>query len=312
MSRQKAKMEFRYYQMPADSPVLALLGQKWVQNYGRDIDYLHFHNYLEIGYCYAGKGSMILGEDEVRFSGREYTVLPKNYPHTTNSDSGDVSKWEYLFIDVEGFLGEVFQNSPKKAELITQRVYARPIIQKSKENPIVADAILRIMNIMRNPGDFYMEEVKSNLMILLVNLARMNREEEMIPVEREKVGRITDIVSQALDSITLHYTEQIKVEDLAKWCHLSETHFRRVFTEQMKMSPMEYLNLVRIQAACDYLKTTDEQISDIATKCGFFSLSTFNRNFKELTGFSPHEWRKRPENYEQQLLKFRIHAEEGW
>ena len=49
--RRKPKMEFRYYQMSAGSPILALLGQKWVQNYGNDVDYLHFHNYLEIGYC---------------------------------------------------------------------------------------------------------------------------------------------------------------------------------------------------------------------------------------------------------------------
>ena len=35
--RKKPKMEFRYYQMPAGSPILALLGQKWVQNYGNDV-----------------------------------------------------------------------------------------------------------------------------------------------------------------------------------------------------------------------------------------------------------------------------------
>ena len=40
--RKKPKMEFRYYQMPAGSPILALLGQKWVQNYGNDVDYLLF------------------------------------------------------------------------------------------------------------------------------------------------------------------------------------------------------------------------------------------------------------------------------
>ena len=39
-------MEYRYYEIPAGSPVLALLGDKWVQNYGREIDYLHFHNHL--------------------------------------------------------------------------------------------------------------------------------------------------------------------------------------------------------------------------------------------------------------------------
>ena len=41
-------MEYRYYEIPAGSPVLALLGDKWVQNYGREIDYLHFHNHLEV------------------------------------------------------------------------------------------------------------------------------------------------------------------------------------------------------------------------------------------------------------------------
>ena len=121
--RKKPKMEFRYYQMPAGSPILALLGQKWVQNYGNDVDYLHFHNYLEIGFCYEGDGFMAFGEAKMRFSGREFTVIPPNYAHTTNSDLGTVSKWEYLFIDVEGFMKK-FLNNPVKAEKMIQRIYS--------------------------------------------------------------------------------------------------------------------------------------------------------------------------------------------
>ena len=108
--RKKPKMEFRYYQMPAGSPILALLGQKWVQNYGNDVGYLHFHNYMEIGFCYEGDGFMAFGEAEMRFSGREFTVIPPNYAHTTNSDLGTVSKWEYLFIDVEGFMYHIYSS----------------------------------------------------------------------------------------------------------------------------------------------------------------------------------------------------------
>lgn len=48
------------------------------------------------------------------------------------------------------------------------------------------------------------------------------------------------------------------------------------------------------------------------TKCGFTTNSTFNRNFKQLMGVTPLEWRKRPESYEQQLLRFDIHSEKGW
>lgn len=94
--KKKSKIEFRYYRMPEDIPFLALLGEKWVQYYGRDVDYLHFHNYLEIGYCYSGTGTLVLGEENYRFTGNQFSVIPKNYPHTTDSDSDTVSKWEYI------------------------------------------------------------------------------------------------------------------------------------------------------------------------------------------------------------------------
>ena len=132
--RKKPKMEFRYYQMPAGSPILALLGQKWRQNYGRGVDYLHFHNYLEIGFCYEGAGAFDSGRGYGAFSMEEsLSVLPPNYPHTTNSDPGDLSQWEYLFIDVEGFLRK-FLDNPVKAEKMIQRIYSKPLfLERSRQ-----------------------------------------------------------------------------------------------------------------------------------------------------------------------------------
>lgn len=107
--KKKSKIEFRYYRMPEEAPFLALLGEKWVQHYGKDVDYLHFHNYLEIGYCYNGTGNLVLGEKTYRFSGDQFSVIPKNYPHTTDSDPDTISKWEYLFIDVDMVLDYFYQ-----------------------------------------------------------------------------------------------------------------------------------------------------------------------------------------------------------
>lgn len=51
MSRKKKpRMEYRYYEVPEKCPVLVLQGEKWLQNYGYQIDYLHFHNLMEIGF----------------------------------------------------------------------------------------------------------------------------------------------------------------------------------------------------------------------------------------------------------------------
>lgn len=110
MSKKRKKTaEFRYYRIPDNQTMMALLGEKWRQTYGRDIDYLHFHNYLEIGYCYEGRGTIVLGEDEYPFrGGGEFTAIPRNYLHTTNSELGNVSYWEYLFVDVEKLLKKWF------------------------------------------------------------------------------------------------------------------------------------------------------------------------------------------------------------
>ncbi len=313
--KKKPKMEFRYYKMPDGSPILALLGNKWTQSYGRDIDYLHFHNYMEIGYCFKGQGDMTLGEQDFKFHQEQFTVIPKNYPHTTNSTPGTVSQWEYLFIDMEGFLREFYQGggNPKKTERMIQRINSRAMLKNAGEAPEIARLIREILDIMRETKEFYIEEAKGILMALLIHIVRENKEEEPEYEEKQEMeGKMNISVSRALDYITLHYMEPLKVRELADWCHMSETHFRRVFSAYMKMSPLEYINLVRVRTACEYLKKTDVAISDIAHKCGFTTLSTFNRNFRQVTGAAPYEWRKRPENYEQQLFKFSIHSEAGW
>ncbi len=246
--------------MPAGSPILALLGQKWVQNYGNDVDYLHFHNYLEIGFCYEGDGVMAFGEAKMRFSGREFTVIPPNYAHTTNSDLGTVSKWEYLFIDVEGFMKK-FLNNPVKAEKMIQRIYSKALFLKENESPSIAAKILKIMNIMREGEEFYIEESSGVLAALLVEIARLNRVSPEDRVE-EETGKLTNMITRVLDFVSYHYMEDIRIEDLAKICHISETHFRRVFTSHMKVSPLEYINSVRIHTACEFLQKTDIPVAD--------------------------------------------------
>ena len=167
------------------------------------------------------------------------------------------------------------------------------------------------MDIMRDGEEFFLEEAKGVLAALLVEIARLNRDSGEDKVA-ENAGKLTNMITRVLDYVSYHYMEDIKVEDLANICHISETHFRRVFTSYMKMSPLEYINTVRVYTACELLETTDAPVADVAHKCGFTTNSTFNRNFKQLMGVTPLEWRKRPESYEQQLLRFDIHSEKGW
>ncbi len=310
--KKKPKMEFRYYRMPQEIPILALLGQKWKRPYGSDTNILHFHNYLEIGYCFSGEGVVTLGENSYPFKEGSFTIIPKNYPHTTDSTPDTESHWEYLFIDSDKLLKGMYKDNSNRIEYLLYKINFQAMLRTTEESPKLSGLIRALLNIMRTTDEFYIEEAKACAGELLVNIAR----EAKVGRDARKLTRLDDKmalpIASALDYITLHYMEPIKVGDLANWCHTSETQFRRVFSAYMNMGPLEYINLVRVQTACDYLKRTDDSIADIANKCGFPTPSTFNRNFKMIIGISPNEWRKRPENFEQQLLKFSIHPEEGW
>lgn len=307
--KKKPKMEYRYYEMPTDSPVLALLGEKWIQNYGRNIDYLHFHNHLEIGFCYSGKGILTLEDEDRIFTGGMFSVIPKNFPHTTNSDGETLSSWEYLFIDADTFLAEFYHDNPIMADRMIRRVNRKVHFCKVTEMPEMVELIHQIMEIMRNRRELYLEEAKGIVLALLVEIARWNKVEG--EAEGKPVGN-SSLISPALDYISEFPDRQIRIEELAQMCHISETHFRRSFSECMNMTPVEYINWVRIKTACDELKKTNDSIGDIAVRTGFTTLSTFNRNFQKVMGISPHEWRKNPEHYERKLLNYDIKTQEGW
>lgn len=81
MKQEKEKIEFRYYELPKDLPILALLGEEWELPYGTDL--VHFHNHLEIGYCYYGEGVMCYGEMRTAYDKGTLTVISEKLsaPH---------------------------------------------------------------------------------------------------------------------------------------------------------------------------------------------------------------------------------------
>lgn len=78
--------------------------------------------------------------------------------------------------------------------------------------------------------------------------------------------------------------------DLARECNISEIYFRKIFTEEYKLSPKQYLIEVRINKAKQLLTDGFLKINAIASQCGFTNQYHFSRIFKEKTGFTPTEY----------------------
>lgn len=102
---------------------------------------------------------------------------------------------------------------------------------------------------------------------------------------------------QALDAVLGHvldhYSERIDVPELAAMVDLSVSQFDRRFKSLFRMTPREYIQRVRIDAAIHLLVTTSQNVTDIAQACGFYDQSSFGKQFRKRTGMTPVEYRRR-------------------
>ena len=104
--------------------------------------------------------------------------------------------------------------------------------------------------------------------------------------------RYQDITSQAIAYMKQHLSRKIGLEEIASHCATSVSHFCLLFRRSTSHTPVEYLNNLRIQQACQLLDLTTLKISEIAEQLGFSDPFYFSRVFKKSIGQSPKEYRK--------------------
>lgn len=93
--------------------------------------------------------------------------------------------------------------------------------------------------------------------------------------------------------INSNILQKITVSELAKKYFMGETAFRKAFKTEFGMSPVKYINTIKISKACDMLKHSDMEICKISDILGFFDPAYFSKTFKKYTGLSPAEYKKR-------------------
>jgi AraC-like DNA-binding protein len=82
------------------------------------------------------------------------------------------------------------------------------------------------------------------------------------------------------------------LSSLAKVAGLSPSHFRRLFRRSYGDSPIQLLIRQRVHNACGPLESSDLTITEVAYQCGFKDGNYFSRQFKQVMGTSPAEYRR--------------------
>lgn len=116
-------------------------------------------------------------------------------------------------------------------------------------------------------------------------------------VNQYTASRDSNPIATKIQQITAylhaHYDQQTDLDSISKQFSISRYYLAHQFKQVTGFTFTNYIQLIRVRRAQEMLITTDLRVIDIFDRCGFGSLSQFNRVFLENCGTSPLNYRKR-------------------
>lgn len=107
------------------------------------------------------------------------------------------------------------------------------------------------------------------------------------------VSQKESIAGQAAFLMEREFETLSGIDEIAKRLQLSPEHLSRSFRSEWGMTPIHYLNRLRIQSAMNDLLGCADTIDDIAVKNGFANGNYFSKVFRRYTGMTPGEYRRK-------------------
>lgn len=119
-----------------------------------------------------------------------------------------------------------------------------------------------------------------------------NKVVEQTQLTLTKASSQLTTIYQIINYINDHYTESCTLKQIADSIGYDYVYLSKLFQKTINLSYTKYLNSFRISKARELLKNTSLPVTDIAFKVGYENLRTLNRNFKDVTGSTPAQYRK--------------------
>ena len=264
----------------------------------------HTHSAYEFLYIVGGEGSIWSRGIECKLVAGDILVIepyiehegiahPEN-PFELFSIGYDLNR-DSMQADPAVFgVDQVFR---KLYEIYTNKTQL-PVI---KGNYQIGDMLFKLMDEINDSQLCREEIIRTYLTEILILLIR--KVAEVLDTRNVNLNGKESVI-EAKDFIGSHFHEPLALERIAKHVCLSPCHFSRLFKLETGLSPVEYLNHVRIAEAKRFLIYSDFTLTEIANRVGINSIHYFSHKFKKMEGVSPLEYRR-----EKKRLLFQIPAQ---
>jgi len=106
----------------------------------------------------------------------------------------------------------------------------------------------------------------------------------------------TDESNFVIDQTKAYLSDQlhrkISLDEVAKYAGYSRSHFCKMFKMETGHSVVQYVNILRVERACERLRSGKESVEKIANDVGFANLNHFYKTFKKITGLLPSAYKE--------------------
>jgi len=248
----------------------------------------HYHPEIELVYVEAVNGIRHVGKNISGFTDSDLLLIGSNVPHL-NFDYGIQTECKQLVLQLrESFLQDIILPVPEfeNIKALLERSYLGLSFSGDTKNIVVEK-----LQIIKGKSSF--ESLVGLIEILQIladssEVKELNKEDTRIKWflnDKIRMGTIYDYIHE-------NYDRKPNVNEVAKVVSLSTPAFCRYFKKQTNMTFTDFVNNYRINQAKIFL-LKDYSVTEVCFQVGFESLSYFNKLFKQHTGETPSEFKKK-------------------
>lgn len=243
------------------------------------------HNHVRIEMNYVRKGSCIMQieDDSVCFKEGELMIICSKVTHSFQAGKEGCTLMQLEFLpDMFSWFTQRLTDG-KGFELAPCNIFSSGNkLIKIINNVRIMRSVQRIVDEMNTRNKYYKHLVIMYYAELLILIFR-HLNESYLPM------CTNNSMKRAINYIGTHYKDNITISDIACYSKVGERYLRKLFTQHLNLSPLEYMTQIRINKAIELLKITELSIKEVCFQCGFKSPQYFSRIFKRQVGVSPKE-----------------------
>ncbi len=249
----------------------------------------HFHQDYELFFLVDGGRKFFLSNTICSLSSQTAMLIKPNEPHQSTVNLNSPLERYAIYISPK-LMGNIIKENKGLEEFLKIRRF-----QISENNFYKIIDLINQIEVQLNVQDSYSVHHLKNLIVnIIILLLRETNNHNENKNNSSSFFEKNDIRIQApINYILEHYAEQITLSECADIAYMSTSHFSRQFHLVTGMNFKEYLNKVRIEKACEFLKSDKKyNITELTQLVGFTNSCYFSYVFRLITGLSPTEYKK--------------------